>query len=81
MNDIKVLRQKVKVKQRVLAKQLGIEQSNYSNIENGKLITSKIPEIRRRALEILLPKLDSLVIEKSLEYYELKYLREHFDKA
>lgn len=81
MNDIKVLRKKVGMKQCVLAKELGVEQSNYANIENGKLITSKIPEIRQKALEILLPKLDHLIIEKELEYFEVKHLRQHFNQA
>lgn len=78
MKDIKYLRKLVKVKQFILAEELGIEQSNYSNIENGKLVTSKINEIKANAVKILLPILEKQINIKYSEIYEMKKLQQKF---
>lgn len=58
MDVVKNLRKVVNVKQYELAASLGIEQSNYCNIENGKLIPNNIADIQKRAIDYLLPLLE-----------------------
>jgi len=55
MEIVKQLRKKLKVKQYVLANTLGIQQANYANIENGKLIPNNLDEIKEKALNELKP--------------------------
>ncbi len=62
IKQIKNLRKEVGLKQYVLAEMLNIEHSNYANMENGKLITNRIPDIIHNAEQILLPMLDGSII-------------------
>lgn len=71
MKDVKELRKAVGMKQCDLAQKLGIGQSNYSNMENGKMITNKLEEIKRRAFDVLLPLLEEKVQTKQQELYSL----------
>jgi len=61
IEQIKNLRKEVGLKQYVLAEMLNIEQSNYANMENGKLVTGKLPDIVYNAEQILLPMLDASI--------------------
>jgi len=78
MNHVKVVRKEVGMKQYVLAEMLNVDQSNYANIENGKLITSKVPDIIHNALSILIPELDNKILETKLQNAYLKQLRKEF---
>lgn len=78
INHVKVIRKEVGMKQYVLAEMLNIEQSNYANIENGKLIPNKIPDIIHDALTILIPKLDEKILDASLKHFYLRSLRKEF---
>jgi len=78
MNHVKVVRKEVGMKQYVLAEMLNVEQSNYANIENGKLITNKVPDIIHNALTILIPELDVKLAEANLKHSYLKHLRREF---
>lgn len=61
MELVKNIRKCVGIKQVEMAESLGIDQSNYCNIENGKLIPNNISEIKEKALDILLPKLSNRI--------------------
>jgi len=61
IEQIKNLRKEVGLKQYVLAEMLNVEQSNYANMENGKLVTNKLPNIVYNAEQILLPMLDDSI--------------------
>lgn len=80
MHEVKVLRKAVNMKQYVLAEKLGVEKSNYANMENGKLITNKLPEIKKKAIGILLPMLKSKVNSIRLDLGVAVNLVKHFDK-
>ncbi len=73
--DIKKLRKICKLSQIELAEHLGIEQSNYCNIENGKLIPNNLDEIKQKAIKILLPLLDLKMIYLYNELIDLKKFR------
>lgn len=60
MEEIKKLRKAVGMKQFELATLLNLEQSNYCNIENGKLILKYSEELKNKAKAILIP----MMIEK-----------------
>jgi DNA-binding XRE family transcriptional regulator len=75
MKDIKKLRKICKLSQIELAYELGIEQSNYCNIENGKLIPNNLAEIRQKAIKILMPLLDLKIIYLGSDLYNLKEFR------
>lgn len=53
MENVKKIRTLLKIKQFELAKQVGISQANFANIENGKLIPNNIKEIEIRCLKIM----------------------------
>lgn len=74
MRQVKEIRKLVGMKQYVLASILGIEQSNYANMENGKLHTNYIPMLRDKALSILKPQLQVLIEEKERELKNLNNL-------
>ena len=76
MKSIKKARKICRISQTIFAYRLGVDQSNYCNIENGKLILNTIPELKKKAVSILLPELDSIIALKSEELGELKKLRE-----
>jgi len=78
MEHVKTVRKTVGMKQYVLAEMLNIEQSNYANMENGKLVTSKIDGIIHSALEILIPKLEFKKDSVYMQYLHLKSLRNYF---
>lgn len=78
MNHVKVVREEVGMKQCDLAKKLKINQSNYANMEKGKLFTKKIPNIINEALLILVPKLDEKLNEANFKHAYLKTLRKEF---
>jgi len=78
IEDVKIIRKKVRMKQYVLAEMLNIEQSNYANMENGKLITNKLPDIIHNALSILIPKLEKEILMTKSDYEYLKSLRSKF---
>lgn len=63
MEDVKTLRISLGVKQIKIAELLGINQANYNNIENGRLVPKNISEIRRESLKKLMP----YVLAKELE--------------
>lgn len=73
MKHIKEIRKALKIKQSDFSKKLGIDQSNFSNIENGKLIISRIPEIIEQSMVILEPELTKHIIKKELE---LKFFKD-----
>lgn len=76
IDHVKLIRKEVGIKQYVLAEMLNIEQSNYANLENGKLITKKLPDIIHNALLILVPELDKKITETNTKKEYLKTLRE-----
>lgn len=78
MNHVKLVREEVGMKQCDLAERLKINQSNYANMEKGKLVTKKIPNIINEALLILIPKLDQKLNEANFKYLYLKRLRKEF---
>jgi DNA-binding XRE family transcriptional regulator len=75
MKDIKKLRKICKLSQIELAYELGIEQSNYCNIENGKLIPNNLDEIKKKAIKILLPLLDLKILYLDSDLYDIKEFR------
>lgn len=79
IEQIKNLRKEVGLKQYVLAEMLYVEQSNYANIENGKLVTSKIPNIIEKAEEILVPMLDLKIENMQFKLDVLLSARSQFD--
>lgn len=79
IEQIKNLRKEVGLKQYVLAEMLCVEQSNYANIENGKLVTSKIPNIIEKAEEILVPMLDLKIENMQFKLDVLLSARSQFD--
>jgi len=66
MKRVKKLRLEVGMSQYVLADLLGINQPNYTNIENEKYIPNNVKETEQRAIEILKP----LLVEKILKVQE-----------
>lgn len=74
-HEIKVLREDVGVKQTELAEKLGLCQTNYSKIENGKLIPNSIDDLKKKALNILKPYLYSKILDMKVKY-DLMYF--HF---
>lgn len=78
VEQIKNLRKATGMKQFVLAEKLNIEQANYSNIENGKLITSKIQDIILEAEKILLPLLDNKILDTERELNILLSIKNQF---
>jgi transcriptional regulator with XRE-family HTH domain len=78
IEQIKELRKATGMKQTVLAEKLGIEQSNYSNIENGKLITNKIQNIILEAEKILLPLLENKIFYTQTELDVLLSIQDQF---
>lgn len=75
MKDVKKLRKICALSQIELANELGIEQSNYCNIENGKLIPNNLAEIRQKAINILMPLLDLKIIYLGYDLHKLKEFR------
>jgi len=75
MEIVKELRKKLKVKQYVLANTLGIQQANYANIENGKLIPNNLDEIKEKALNELKPFLNQKIKDTMKELDELTEYR------
>lgn len=67
MNRLKQLRKICGTTQEELARKIGIEQSNYCNIENGILIPRNIEEIKIKAFEILKPRLLDVIKDKEKE--------------
>jgi predicted transcriptional regulator len=74
ITDVKTVRKAVGMKQYFLAELLRIEQSNYANMENGKLITSRLQEVVESALVILIPMLEEDIRNNSTKNAELKKL-------
>lgn len=74
MKDVKQLRKVCKVSQVQMANDLGIDQSNYCNIENGKLIPNNLEEIKEKAIDILYPTFIKILLVKNSELYNLKEL-------
>jgi len=79
IEQIKNLRKATGMKQFALADKLNIEQSNFSNIEKGKLITSKIQSIVLKAEKILLPLLDNKILEAERELNILLSIKNQFE--
>jgi len=77
--QIKNLRKATGMKQFILAEKLGIEQSNYSNIENGKLITGKIQNIVSEAEKILLPLLENKIFDTQTKLDVLLSIQDQFE--
>lgn len=75
MEIVKLLRKKLKVKQYVIANTLGLQQANYANIENGKLIPNNLDEIKEKALNELKPFLNQKIKETMKELGELTEYR------
>ena len=66
MKEVREIRKICGVKQNDVAKHLGMNQGNYCNLENGKLIQSNTPEMEKKALEFLLPILtEAIAIARS----------------
>lgn len=80
ISQIKNLRKTVGMKQFALANLVGQNQSNYANIENGKLITEKVPKIIEDAKLILLPMLDEKIFNAQLKLDCLLSTKRQFDK-
>ena len=59
-----------------MADALGIDQSNYCNIENSKLFFNGLPELKKNAIFILMPKLKSKLDQLKNEVIELKAMKE-----
>lgn len=76
MESIKKARKICRITQTEFAKRLNVDQSNYSNIENGKLILKTIPTLRKVAISILVPELDYIIALKSKELSDIQILRE-----
>lgn len=79
IEQIKNLRKEVGIKQYVLAEMLCIEQSNYANMENGKLITGKLNEIIEKAETILIPMLDVKISNTQSRLDLLLSIRDQFN--
>jgi len=62
MELVKQIRKEVGVKQYVLAERLGVNQGNYANIENGKLIPNNLEQIEKSALMFLKPLLLNKIV-------------------
>lgn len=77
MKKIKEIRELVGMKQGDLANALGIQQSNYSAMENERLIIPSAGTIKERALKILLPMLYEVIQKKEQELNDLKELYEN----
>ena len=78
MKDIKVIRKICGIKQYEFAKMMGIEQSNYANIENGRMVPKSLDSIKDKAKGILKPLLEDVFLEKSKEYLNLITLCNRF---
>ncbi len=76
MESIKKARKICSITQTEFAKRLNVDQSNYSNIENGKLILNTIPTLRKVAISILVPELDYIIALKAKELSDIQMLRE-----
>jgi DNA-binding XRE family transcriptional regulator len=76
MESIKKARKICRITQSKLADSLGMEKSNYCNVENGKLILNTLPDLKKKAIDIILPKLALLISEKDNELRELRNLHE-----
>lgn len=74
MEKVKRLRQEVGMKQSELAAELRQCQSNYSKMENGKLITNTILSLEEKAIKILKPLLIQKIIRMQSEVERLEYL-------
>jgi len=79
IEQIKNLRKATGMKQYILAEKLGIEQSNYSNIENGKLITGKIQNIVSESEKILLPLLENKIFDTQTKLDVLLSIQDQFE--
>jgi len=78
IEHIKVLRKEVGLKQCILAEMLCIEQSNYANMENGKLVTNKIPNIVDKAEKILVPMLEAKIQNTQMRLDVLLSFKDQF---
>ncbi len=76
MREIKQARKICKITQSEFAKMLNMDQSNYCNIENDKLMPNNILELKNLAISILLPGLDCAISLKFKEMEGLVKLRE-----
>ncbi len=74
MEKVKRLRKEVGMKQSELAFNLGYCQSNYSKIENGKLITNTMPKLEEDAVKILKPLLIKKILFIREDLERLEYL-------
>ena len=80
MKLIKEARKACKIKQFHLAKIMSIDQSNYSNIENGILVLRSIESVKKKAASILLPKLSDVISDKQKELERLNELSDYLNK-
>ena len=81
MERVKKLRKLCRVTQVELANELGIEQSNYCNMENGKLIPNSIKQIESKAISILLNRLNIIIEDKTSELNELNAVRKSYNNG
>jgi DNA-binding XRE family transcriptional regulator len=75
MEHVKLLRKAVGIKQHKMAEMLNIDQSNYCNIENGRLVPLNLDAIKQRCLNVLLPEIDKLIQKKNEEISVLSSLK------
>jgi len=74
MEIIKELRLELGVKQSYLAQELGLNQGNYSKLENGNLFQNNMSEIEAKAIKILKPMLIKKLISAQSEVERLESL-------
>jgi len=78
MKEVKELRLICGIKQFQLAEKLGIEQSNYANMENGRLIPKNIAQLQGKAFKILKPYLQDRISDAEIALNELNKIKNIF---
>lgn len=76
MENIKWCRKKLKISQKELANRLGLDQSTYCYIENGKLFFNGLPDLKKNAISILMQKMENRLEQLKNEIVELEVMIE-----
>ena len=75
MKEVKSIRKMCGITQREVSEYIGINQSNYCNMENGKLKPNNLDQIQKKAMIFLQPKLEEAIKIAELRISEAKRLR------
>lgn len=75
MKLVKQFRKELKIKQQEMAKRLNIEQGNYCNMENGRLVPKGIEDVEQRALTELAFVCENRLLEIAQKKESIELLR------